>query len=100
MLLICCPYCGPRPEIEFVYGGEAHIARPQNPAQLDDGEWAEFLFFRSNPKGVHWERWQHIHGCARFFNAMRDTLSDRFLATYEIGQPKPDLTSLTRKGCR
>ena len=100
MLLICCPYCGPRSEIEFTYGGEAHIARPQNPAQLDDGEWAEFLFFRSNPKGVHCERWQHIHGCARFFNAMRDTLSDRFLATYEIGQPKPDLTSLTRKGCR
>ena len=29
MLLIDCPYCGmARPEIEFAYGGEAHIARP------------------------------------------------------------------------
>ena len=31
MLLIPCPYCGERPEIEFAYGGEAHIARPRKP---------------------------------------------------------------------
>jgi len=96
MLLIRCPYCGPRPEIEFAYGGEAHIARPQNPALLDDEQWAEFLFLRSNAKGLHYERWRHIHGCARFFNAVRDTLSDRFLMTYEIGQPWPDLAMLTQ----
>jgi len=96
MLLIRCPYCGPRPEIEFAYGGEAHIARPQNPALLDDEQWAEFLFLRSNAKGLHYERWRHIHGCARFFNAVRDTLIDRFLMTYEIGQPRPDLAMLTQ----
>lgn len=96
MLLIRCPYCGLRPEIEFAYGGEAHIARPQNPALLDDDQWAEFLFVRSNPKGVHCERWRHIHGCARYFNAMRDTRSDRFLATYEVGQQRPDLALLSR----
>ena len=28
MLLIDCPYCGKRPELEFAYGGQAHIARP------------------------------------------------------------------------
>src|SRR5258708_4524326 len=27
MLLIACPYCGERPEIEFSYGGQAHLAR-------------------------------------------------------------------------
>jgi sarcosine oxidase, subunit delta len=96
MLLIRCPHCGPRPEIEFSYGGEAHIARPQNPAALDDDQWAAFLFLRSNPKGVHYERWRHLHGCARFFNAARDTVSDRFLATYEVGQPTPELASLAR----
>ena len=96
MLFIRCPYCGPRPEIEFAYGGEAHIARPQNPALLDDEQWAEFLFLRSNAKGLHYERWRHIHGCARFFNAVRDTLSDRFLMTYEIGQQRPDLAMLTQ----
>ena len=31
MLLIHCPYCGSCPEIEFAYGGEAHIARPERP---------------------------------------------------------------------
>ena len=51
MLLIRCPHCGPRPEIEFRCGGEAHIARPAEPSKLDDAQWAEFLFFRTNPKG-------------------------------------------------
>jgi len=89
MLLIDCPYCGLRPEIEFRCGGEAHIARPTQPAELDDKAWAEFLFIRSNPKGVHAERWIHQHGCQRWFNALRDTVSDAFLETYEMGaKPK------------
>ena len=53
MLLIPCPYCGQRPEIEFRYGGEAHIARPADPGAIDDEAWAEFLYMRSNPKGLH-----------------------------------------------
>ncbi|HLH50758.1 MAG TPA: sarcosine oxidase subunit delta [Roseiarcus sp.] len=89
MLLIDCPYCGPRPEVEFRCGGEAHIARPAQPGDLDDKAWAEFLFIRSNPKGVHAERWIHQHGCQRWFNALRDTVSDAFLETYEMGaKPK------------
>ena len=53
MLLIDCPYCGmARPEIEFRYGGEAHIARAADPSALSDEELANFLYFRSNPKGV------------------------------------------------
>jgi sarcosine oxidase subunit delta len=31
MLLIECPWCGPRDEIEFSYGGEAHRVRPGDP---------------------------------------------------------------------
>ena len=46
-------------------------------------------------KGVHFERWRHINGCARFFNAVRETVSDKFLATYKAGEPRPDLASLT-----
>ena len=30
MFLINCPYCGERDQSEFVSGGEAHIARPNN----------------------------------------------------------------------
>ncbi|WP_029353295.1 sarcosine oxidase subunit delta [Bosea sp. 117] len=91
MLIINCPWCGDRPEIEFRYGGEAHIARPADPATLSDEEWAEFLYNRTNPKGRHAERWRHIHGCGRFFNAVRDTVSDFFVATYKPGEPRPDL---------
>ena len=36
MLLISCPYCGERPEIEFSYGGQAHLVRPPRPAELSD----------------------------------------------------------------
>jgi sarcosine oxidase, subunit delta len=95
MLLIHCPYCGPRPEIEFRYGREAHIARPADPAAVDDAVWGAFLYWRTNRKGLHAERWRHLHGCGRFFNAVRDTVSDKFVATYEIGAPKPDLATLT-----
>ncbi len=87
MLLIACPWCGMRPENEFHYGGEAHIARPADPASVDDAAWAEFLYMRSNPKGMHAERWRHIHGCGRFFNCVRDTVSDRISATYKPGEP-------------
>jgi sarcosine oxidase subunit delta len=86
MLLIDCPYCGKRPEIEFRCGGQAHIARPARPADLDDAAWAEFLFMRDNPKGIHAERWNHQHGCQRWFNALRNTVTDAFIETYKIGE--------------
>ena len=90
MLLIPCPYCGmERPEIEFRYGGEAHIARPLDPAALSDAEWGQFLYFRSNPRGPHAERWRHVSGCGRFFNVLRHTVSDRILAAYRPGEPQP-----------
>ena len=73
MLLINCPFCGERPELEFRYGGEAHIARPFDPSALDDEAWGQFLYARTNPRGLHAERWRHVHGCGRFFNALRDT---------------------------
>jgi sarcosine oxidase, subunit delta len=90
MLLVNCPYCGLRPEIEFRCGGEAHIARPVEPSKLGEKEWAEFLFVRTNVKGVFAERWNHAHGCQRWFNALRDTASDRFIETYKMGETRPD----------
>jgi sarcosine oxidase subunit delta len=90
MLLIPCPFCGPRPELEFRYGGQAHIARPENPAALTDDQWAEFLYRRDNTKGVHAERWRHVHGCARFFNMVRDTTTDRIVTTYKTGEARPE----------
>ena len=94
MLLIHCPYCAEeRPELEFRHAGEAHIARPSNIAGISDDAFAKFFFYRENPKGVTFERWRHIHGCGRFFNAARDTVADKFLTTYKAGEPKPVLAS-------
>lgn len=90
MLLVTCPHCGPRPEIEFHCGGEAHIKRPEQPSTLDDQAWAEYLFYRKNPKGIHAERWRHVAGCGRWFNVLRNTVSDRFTASYPITAPRPD----------
>ena len=95
MLLIECPFCGERPELEFVHGGQAHIARPADPQAASDQEWADYLYQRDNLKGVHAERWRHLHGCGRFFNALRDTTTDRFIATYKIGEQRPTLPEAT-----
>ena len=89
MFVIKCPYCGERDQTEFSCHGEAHIARPENPETLTDEEWGEYLFIRSNKKGIHYERWTHDHGCRRWVNVMRDTVSDEILATYKMGEEKP-----------
>jgi sarcosine oxidase, subunit delta len=89
MLSIPCPWCGLRDEVEFRYGGEAHIARPADPDALDDNAWAEYLFIRSNPKGVFAGRWVHSAGCRRWFNLLRDTASHRIIAAYRIGESLP-----------
>ena len=89
MLLIDCPWCGKRPELEFSYGGQAHLVRPEQAGSLTDAEWAEYLYMRANPRGRHAERWRHVRGCGRFFNALRDTTTDQFIATYKIGEQAP-----------
>jgi sarcosine oxidase subunit delta len=94
MLLIACPYCGDRPELEFRNMGEAHIARPVFSEAVSDQDWAEFLYVRSNTKGLIAERWRHVHGCARFFNAVRHTVTDKFVTTYKAGEPRPELAVL------
>ncbi len=91
MHLIACPWCGPRDEVEYNYGGEAHIARPIAPESLSDGAYADYLFMRKNPKGLHAERWVHTAGCRRWFNVLRDTMSHRILAVYRMGEPRPEV---------
>lgn len=87
MLLIHCPWCGPRDEIEFVCSGESHIARPA--PDVDDAAWADYLFMRTNPKGRHAERWGHVHGCGQWFNLVRDTVTHEISAVYRFDQPRP-----------
>ncbi len=85
MLQIDCPFCGARDESEFSYGGEAHITRPPEPEKLSDEEWADYLFMRTNTKGLFREMWNHACGCRRWFNVERDTTSYVIKSVYLIG---------------
>ena len=87
MLLIPCPWCGPRDETEFHCGGEAHRTRPPDPGALDDAAWGGYLFLRCNPKGLQRERWVHRHGCRRWFNVVRHTVNHQIIAVYTMGEP-------------
>jgi heterotetrameric sarcosine oxidase delta subunit len=74
-MLIPCPHCGLRDDSEFRYGGQAHVAYPDDPSQLDDAAWGRYLFVRDNPKGAFAERWHHAAGCRRWFTVVRDTVT-------------------------
>ena len=94
MLRIPCPYCGTRDESEFHFGGESHVERPG--VEVSDAEWADYLFNRENPKGLHYERWCHTYGCSQWFNVVRDTVTHEFHAVYKMGLSKPDLAVTDR----
>ena len=79
MLLITCPYCGPRAQSEFTYGGDASLRRPAPDASKDD--WFAYVYLRDNPKGPHVELWQHSAGCRSWIKVRRDT------RTHDILEP-------------
>lgn len=88
MLTIPCPHCGERAETEFVYGGDADVARPSDPAALTDAEWAAFLYLRDNPRGRHSEYWYHRSGCRRWLRVERDTVTHRVFAAAFAATPE------------
>ena len=89
MLVIECPWCGPRDESEFSYGGEAHIRRPGDPAALSNEAWADYLFMRTNTRGLHLEQWWHASGCRRWFNVQRDTVTNEIVTVYRMDEAPP-----------
>ena len=50
MLLIPCPWCGPRNQVEFTYGGDATLKRPPQDAPMQ--AWYDFVYLRDNPCGA------------------------------------------------
>ena len=93
MLLIECPWCGCRAETEFSYGGEAGIVRPADPNALSNAEWADYLFYRSNPCGAHRELWNHAQGCGRWFGVERDTVTYRIERSYTLSRAENSLVA-------
>lgn len=98
MLILTCPYCGvAADETELAPGGEAHLKR-FGPGSSDD-EFEGYLFARKNPRGLHFERWRHAHGCGKWFHAARDTVTLQVYGTYKAQtfEPPEDIVGAIRK---
>ena len=87
MLLIPCPWCGPRNQIEFTYGGDATVQRPVNDAPV--AAWFAYVYLRDNPMGPHDEWWLHSAGCRQWFRVRRDTRTHDILGSAGPGVPLP-----------
>ncbi|SFU16945.1 sarcosine oxidase subunit delta [Sedimentitalea nanhaiensis] len=74
MLLIPCPFCGPRNESEFAHGGPVRARRP-DPDAVSDAAWVEYLTVTPNPQGPVQEHWWHVRGCGTWLTLWRDTTS-------------------------
>ena len=79
MLLLRCPWCGPRAFVEFTYGGDATKRRPDEGAS--DEAWHDYVYLRANPVGPRAEHWHHTHGCRMWIKVVRDAVTHGVLAT-------------------
>jgi heterotetrameric sarcosine oxidase delta subunit len=110
MMLIPCPWCGPRNQIEFTYGGDATVRRPPPDApvsregpprptdQAPGGQraerawgdqtaaWVDYVYFRDNPAGPLDELWYHGAGCRSWFHVLRNTRTHEILASAPVGE--------------
>jgi methylglutamate dehydrogenase subunit B len=84
VMLIPCPYCGPRNQVEFIYGGDATLKRP--PGDASPAAWFEYVYLRENPSGPHDELWLHSAGCRRWLNVRRDTATHDIIGSADIGE--------------
>ena len=82
MLLIRCPHCGPRAQIEFLY--ERTIDSVVPPAAPAD-EAMERLFTRANLRGVDDEIWRHTFGCRSWLVMTRHRATHEIVAIRAVG---------------
>ncbi len=86
MMLIKCPWCGERAQIEFNYGGDGTVERPADPQSVSDEAWHDHIYLRDNPRGPHVEYWHHAHGCRQWVKVRRNTVTHEILGTAKPGE--------------
>lgn len=89
MQLFPCPFCGPRSESEFHFGGDAGNHRPEGFRDVTGGEWAAYLYERDNLRGAAGEIWMHM-ACGEVFRMERDTVNHRVAGSFALGQGSSD----------
>ena len=82
---IKCPYCGERGNEEFIYHGDAAVARPDG--QIPDSTdapawraWMDYVYLRDNPAGPLRELWYHASGCHSWLVVTRNVVTHAILA--------------------
>jgi heterotetrameric sarcosine oxidase delta subunit len=82
MLLINCPHCGPRAQVEFAYERTVDsVVRPDVPAD----QAIETLFTRTNPRGDDEEIWRHSFGCRAWLVLTRHRATHAITAIRAVG---------------
>lgn len=83
MILLPCPWCGPRDSEEFGYVGE--LAPRPAPRTASPQQWRAYLYLRTNSAGWTAERWYHRMGCRRFLTVDRDTTTNEVRSVSDAG---------------
>lgn len=78
MLIVNCPWCGPRNSADLRYVGETR-PRP-DPASATEEEWRTYLYVRDNPAGWTTETWYCRAGCRRYFVVERHSVTNEIRA--------------------
>lgn len=76
-MLILHPLLGPRDAQEFTYLGDAALLDRPDPADPD--AFADYVYLRDNPAGVHRELWFHEQGDRSWLVVTRDTVTHEVL---------------------
>ena len=79
MILLPCPYCGPRNASEFRYVGE--VSERPDPNETGVEEWRAFLYARNNPAGWTAETWFHSAGCRQHLVVERHSITNEVRAS-------------------
>jgi sarcosine oxidase subunit delta len=82
-----CPHCGERGLVEFLYHGDATVARPKDGGVAPTEGWTDYVYFRENPNGVHKELWYHAAGCHAWLVVTRDLRSHEILGVQAARRP-------------
>ena len=79
--LLACPNCGERSVYEFRFGGEVKSA---SAAGRCEDAWFEYTYTKANEAGVQKEWWFHRSGCRQWLQAVRNTRTNKVLATWRL----------------
>ena len=77
-MLIPHPLLGPRDAQEFTYLGDAALMQRPD-AEAGEAAFADYVFLRDNPAGVHRELWYHEYGDRSWLVVTRDTTTHEIL---------------------